>query len=31
MEKKKAATTSILHFEVSRDTVGVCVNITLKC
>ena len=31
MEKKKAAKTSILHFEVSRDNAGVCVNITLKC
>lgn len=28
MEKKKAAKTSILHFEVIA---GVCVNITLKC
>lgn len=31
MEKKKAAKTSILHFEVIKDTTGVCVNITLKC
>lgn len=31
MEEEKAAKTSILHFEVSRDTAGVCVNITLKC
>lgn len=31
MEKKKAATNSILHFEVSWNTAGVCLNITLKC
>lgn len=31
MEKKKAEKTSIPHFEVIKDTAGVCVNITLKC
>lgn len=31
MEKKKAVITSILYFEVSRDTAGINVNITLKC
>ena len=31
MQKKKAVITSILHFEVSRDTAGINVIITLKC